>query len=386
MGNSLTFNGVNSADYGIILSGGGTYATPERVITSVEVPGRNGNIQYDEGNYKNIVVTYPAGLAKDFTTEYLDFIRKAKSAPVYSRLTDTYHPEYYRYGTMIEEMTPEAGTALRSGKFDLTFDCKPQRYLVSGDTPQTFEFVERLVPGSYVYADFASRTQTDVLMRYLKPLGYSAADIQAMDYLIASVTVGTGQSITIEEESSSPFFACVMDQDPTTASSSGSLTSVCYERKSFSLTNFAWGTGTVWIIIMRVPEAKVVANGSTIFDYDFFDEYTLTNPTDFTALPLIRAELSNNTFNDYIFGVNDCSLRFDHGADVGSDYIHAITLNCETMNVYSLPEDNDLGVMVNCNEYVTLSNYSIELTPGDNTVMVGTWCHGLHITPRWWTL
>ena len=55
MGNSLTFNGVNSADYGIILSGGGTYATPERVITSVEVPGRNGNIQYDEGNYKKVI-------------------------------------------------------------------------------------------------------------------------------------------------------------------------------------------------------------------------------------------------------------------------------------------------------------------------------------------
>lgn len=386
MGNSLTFNGVNSADYGIVLSGGGTYATPERVITSVEVPGRNGDIQYDEGNYRNIVVTYPAGLAKNFTTEYLDFIRKAKSAPVYSKLTDTYHPEYYRYGTMIEEMTPEAGTALRSGKFDLTFNCKPQRYLVSGDTPQTFLPEERVLPGHYIYTDFASRTQSDVLMRYLKPLGYSSADIQSMEYLVASVTVGTGQSITIEAESSSPFFACVMSQDPQTASSSGSLTSVCYERKSFSLTNFGWGSGEVWIIIMRIPEAKITANGTPILEYDYYTEYTLANPTDFTAQPIIRAELPYNNFADYIFGLNGCSLYFDHSSDTGIFEVSAITIDTETMNCYSLPEDNESGVMINCNQYTTLSNYSMSLVPGNNDVLVGDWCSKLHITPRWWTL
>ncbi len=386
MGNSLTFNGVNSADYGIVLSGGGTYATPERVITSVEVPGRNGNIQYDEGNYKNIVVTYPAGLAKDFTTEYLDFIRKAKSAPVYSRLTDTYHPEYYRYGTMIEEMTPEAGTALRSGKFDLTFDCKPQRYLVSGDTPQTFTPEERVVPSHYVYTDMAARTRSDVLLQYLKPLGYSSADIQAMEYLIASVTVGTGQTISVESDSSSPFFACVMDQDPLTAASSGSLTSACYEDKRFSLSSFAWGSGTVWIIIMRIPEATVTANGTTILSYDYYTEYTLENPTDFTAQPVIRAVLPNNNFADYIFGLNDCSLYFDHSSEAGTFGIHAITLDTETMNCYSLPADNDDGVMVNCNKYVVLSNYSMALAPGNNDVSVGDWCSTLYLTPRWWTL
>lgn len=385
MGNSLTFNGINSADYGIVLSGGGTYATPERVITSVEVPGRNGDIQYDEGNYKNIVVTYPAGLAKDFTTEYLDFIRKAKSAPVYSKLTDTYHPEYYRYGTMIEEMTPEAGTALRSGKFDLTFDCKPQRYLVSGDTPQTFLPQEQVVPRHYIYSDFSSRAQTDVLMHYLKPIGYSSADIQSMEYLVASVTVGTGQSIAIKAESSSPFFACVMSQDPTSASWEG-LASACFERKNFSLRRSFWGAGTVWIIIMRLPEAEITANGTVILSYDYYTEYTLANPTDFTAQPIIRAELPNNNFADYIFGINGCSLYFDHSSDTGIFDVHAITIDTETMNVYSLPEDNDIGVMVNCNQYATLSNYSMFLAPGNNDVLVGDWCSKLHITPRWWAL
>ena len=386
MGNSLTFNGVNSADYGIVLSGGGTYATPERVITSVEVPGRNGNIQYDEGNYKNIVVTYPAGLARNFTTEYLDFIRKAKSAPVYSRLTDTYHPEYYRYGTLIDELVPDVGTALKSGKFDLPFNCKPQRYLVSGDTPQAFTPEARVLPRFYVYSDMASRTQSDVLMQYLKPLGYSTADIQAMEFFIVSVTVGTGQTITVNAESSSPFFACVMDQDPTTASSSGLLTSTCYERKNFSLTNFAWGTGTAWIIIMRIPETTVTANGTVVFDYDYFTEYVLTNPTGHTANPVIRAELPANNFDDYIFGINDCSLRFDHSTEAGTFEIHAITLNTETMNCYSLPEDNDSGVYINCNKYIVLSNYSMSLVPGNNDLLVGDWCNALHITPRWWTL
>ena len=57
----LIFGDVDSADYGIYISGDGVYNAPERAVEFVDVPGRNGAIALDQGRYNNIEITYPAG-------------------------------------------------------------------------------------------------------------------------------------------------------------------------------------------------------------------------------------------------------------------------------------------------------------------------------------
>lgn len=58
--NSLVFGGVNSADYGIYITGEGVFNAPKRAVNMVAVPGRNGSIAIDQGHWENIEVTYPA--------------------------------------------------------------------------------------------------------------------------------------------------------------------------------------------------------------------------------------------------------------------------------------------------------------------------------------
>ena len=70
----LTFNGKNSAEFGVWISGGGTYNAPARDVEMVSVPGRNGDISYDNGRFQNVAVTYPAFISrKTFPIKCLDW-------------------------------------------------------------------------------------------------------------------------------------------------------------------------------------------------------------------------------------------------------------------------------------------------------------------------
>ena len=138
--NTLTFGGVNSGDYGIYITGDAVYNAPEKNVTVISVPGRNGDIVIDKGNFKNIEVTYNAGTfgedQADFRTRLGRFRNALKSQNGYQRLSDTYHPDQYRMATFVEAFEVEAEPRI-AGEFDLVFNSKPQRWLTSGETATT---------------------------------------------------------------------------------------------------------------------------------------------------------------------------------------------------------------------------------------------------------
>ena len=68
--NSLKFGGVDSADYGIYITGEAVYNAPVRAVEMVKVPGRNGAVAMDQGYWENIEVTYPAGVFGDAETNF----------------------------------------------------------------------------------------------------------------------------------------------------------------------------------------------------------------------------------------------------------------------------------------------------------------------------
>ena len=55
------------------------------------------------------------------------------STPAYHRLEDSYHPEHFRYAVMESAIEPVMGQGNRNAVFDITFSCKPQMYLRSGE-------------------------------------------------------------------------------------------------------------------------------------------------------------------------------------------------------------------------------------------------------------
>lgn len=140
--NYLTFGAVDTRDYGVYIAGDGAYNAPARRGEMVTIPGRNGAVFVGEDSFENIEVTYPAFIGtKDeavFSTK-LRNLRSALSAnKTYTRLEDTYHPDEFRLGVFHAGIETDPTYYTRAGAFDLTFDCKPQRFLKSGENPVIF--------------------------------------------------------------------------------------------------------------------------------------------------------------------------------------------------------------------------------------------------------
>ena len=130
--NYFMIDEVSSLDYGVIISNAEVYSAPVRIYESVSVPGRNGDILFDEGRYENIIVSYEAALFNK--NGNLDGFRAWLSSFVgYVRIEDTYHPDEYRLGYPSGEISITTEKALKIGRFNVSFCCKPQRFLKSGE-------------------------------------------------------------------------------------------------------------------------------------------------------------------------------------------------------------------------------------------------------------
>ena len=133
----LIYDGKSSKDFGLYISGSGTFNAPQRDIELVEVPGRNGTLTIDKQRFQNITIEYPAFIREKFRT-YTDAAREwLLAVPGYRRLEDSYHPDEYRMARFTGPLDFETRVLNRSGECTLSFDCAPQRFLKSGEIPHT---------------------------------------------------------------------------------------------------------------------------------------------------------------------------------------------------------------------------------------------------------
>lgn len=138
MRNWLLFAGVSCKDFGVYISGEGTFNSPERDYEVTSVPGKNGDVYFDNHRFKNVKLTYPAFITRNFEASVTAFRSFLLSCSGYQRLEDTYHPDEYRMAVFTGPLEPSMEGRLHQGKFDLTFDCKPQRFLRSGEEKTIF--------------------------------------------------------------------------------------------------------------------------------------------------------------------------------------------------------------------------------------------------------
>jgi len=136
----FTFDGESSKDYGIYITGSAVYNAPVRDVDMITIPGRNGAFALDKGRFENIEVTYPAGIyaqtESDFAQGISDFRNFLASRQGYVELSDDYNTGEYRLAVYKSglDVSPEQ---LRAGEFEIVFECKPQRFLTSGETEET---------------------------------------------------------------------------------------------------------------------------------------------------------------------------------------------------------------------------------------------------------
>ncbi len=132
----ITFNGVSSEDLGIKVWTFPNYEIPEKEIQMIHVPGRSGDIAIDLDSYKNVERSYQVSLydkTKSFAELGVVLSGWLHSANGYAELSDSYEPDFFRMALYSEEATlnnflNQAVTAT------VVFNCKPQRYLISGNS------------------------------------------------------------------------------------------------------------------------------------------------------------------------------------------------------------------------------------------------------------
>ena len=129
----LEFGDVLSSDFGVYILGGRLNDMPERDIEMISIPGRNGDVHFDNGRYKNIIVSYTCAIVKDADFSLEAFVAAISSQTGYQRLEDSLHPEYYRIAAFTGQVTPTMSRKRNKGIFEIQFDCKPQKYLKIGE-------------------------------------------------------------------------------------------------------------------------------------------------------------------------------------------------------------------------------------------------------------
>lgn len=132
--NSLTYNGTKSTDLGVFVTGSGSFNAAEQDIEKVEIAGRNGDLLLPKNRYKNIEVTYPAFIPDAFKENVQSIRNWMRSAKVYARLEDTYDMEHYRLGLASGVQSFEPANRNDASNFQMTFDCRPERFLKTGET------------------------------------------------------------------------------------------------------------------------------------------------------------------------------------------------------------------------------------------------------------
>lgn len=127
-----------SSFYGLYISGSGTFDSPERDVTIISIPGRNGDLVLDNGRFKNVSLQYPAFVRTGFKEKAAGLRAWLLQSSGYRRLEDTYHPDEFRMARYSGSITFDMRALNTAGECTLTFHCKPQRFLKKGESVREF--------------------------------------------------------------------------------------------------------------------------------------------------------------------------------------------------------------------------------------------------------
>lgn len=125
----IEFNGVTSSSLGVVVDGYYTKGVPQRRVSTITVPGKNGVVIEDEGTFEDSVQEYTLYWLPDRTTDFavLNWLRQ-----------DGYY--YWKHSAMPDYV--QKARAIPSSQIKnyrdcyheltVTFSLKPEMYLVSG--------------------------------------------------------------------------------------------------------------------------------------------------------------------------------------------------------------------------------------------------------------
>lgn len=134
----IIFNHVSSKSIGLTVLDSTMATPPEKRIQRFLVPGRDGELYRDSGNYKDIEIKVTLGFKTDdageWNKKYRDIKEWLRIKKNGSRLILGNDLEYFYKVKAVKLATPER-VAFRYGEMIVTFTADPYQYLVDGENP-----------------------------------------------------------------------------------------------------------------------------------------------------------------------------------------------------------------------------------------------------------
>jgi len=110
---------------------------PKRKTLVTQIAGSNREVVEMEDAWESYDQTYTLFVgdgSEDSVRGAIDEVARVLSKTGYQVLTDDYDPDHYRMAYFDSQVSID-NRYTRLGKFDVVFHCRPEKFLVSGNTP-----------------------------------------------------------------------------------------------------------------------------------------------------------------------------------------------------------------------------------------------------------
>ena len=393
---SFTYNGTLASDYGVYVLDVNVFDAPKRAVDYYAIPGRNGDFALDNGRFENIEVVYTCGIdqptAADFNTAITSFKNLLASTKGYCRLEDGINTGFYRMGVFSDGLEVKTKNQ-KSATFDVKFNCKPQRWLTSGETastvanngtltnPTLFESSPLLAVKGYggihfngFDVDIQNVTLGDVVIADGDSFGISKT------YSFDKTLFNNGDSISVSGQ-----FYTVVDgitinissmTDSNASFSTNSTSNVSFVT-TFTL-NLSAGTNNTTTNTLSITET----NTSPALTHT----YTITQTVQYNASAgTITMSLSgtatttDNTYPATVLALNGQKINII-GHSTASALGNPTYIDCDIGECYMIKNSN----IVSLNGVIDLGSELPTLASGTNTFTYDNTITELKVTPRWW--
>lgn len=133
--NTLSINGTPLAD--IYVDASLAFNKPAKDVETFSIPGRSGDLVIDSGTFQNVLIVFPCFMFNGFPSKFETLVNYLGSLSGYQRIECNNDSTHFRLGVPVIPETPTVRRINQDGYFNLAFNCKPQRFLISGETVVT---------------------------------------------------------------------------------------------------------------------------------------------------------------------------------------------------------------------------------------------------------
>ena len=368
MSDTFIYDGVSSADFDAYIASSNFLDGASRDVTAVSVPGRNGDLIISNNRFNNFLLTENVYIKDDIITN-ADRLRSflGKHTDSYYRLEESMYPDVYRLARVSGGFAIETYDH-KGGAFSVNYDCKPQRFLKSGDEPLQFfpvvvsgtDWSTQYVPvnGTIKFTATTASTLTVTLRTY----DSAGSQLTSTNYSCANGAEKT-KTFTSSDKYWRMFFSVSATTDPTYITVTGATS---YNGKTINL------------------NAKVGRN----FEFE--------NPTGYTSKPLIEffaTYLADTVLENYVNGEQQDWFSFGSNT-MSNSQTHGF-LDCELQYLYDETKANQSDKLrINTAQrhdgrslvFPELGSGTITLNMYYMVASLATGSGLIQIYPKWWTL